>query len=200
MHKVASAAIRRSCLPQGTGVYLVMAFVNDAGVSLSTIMIGFLLGPMLLFIVLSLLLWRPRMFPTIELPPSKSTTAALVVPLSPTDGGSESEFQPLLSVHNSTDKSAVAGSVQGIDKKRLQELPFMSQIRTPEFGLFVVYLDLAMLRVVFFLASADPQLNLLGQEDSEYTRLLGAILPLGFLAQFVVGSSTPRVYIATFFV
>ena len=44
------------------------------------------------------------------------------------------------------------------------------------------------MQIVFFLSSASLQLDLLGQKDGEFTRLLGAILPMGFIAQFIVGA------------
>ena len=162
-----------------------MAFVNGAGMPLSEIMIIFLCGPLLVFLLLAFLLWRRELFHAAEAPEPIDTPVVDVA-------DSSSDFavsKPLLLRNGSGSSPATAlnaAAPPGIDRKALRKLPFLRQIATPEFLFFVAFLDASLLRVVFFLGSAKMQLDFLGQLDDDYTRNLGAMLPLGFLAEFVV--------------
>lgn len=80
----------------------------------------------------------------------------------------------------------------GFDTLRLHSLPFTRQLRTLEFlgfaGMFAAY----MLRFNVFIGSVHPQMEALNQTDGEYTKLFGTILPLGFFAQFAIGTILDR--------
>ena len=118
-----------------------MALMNDSGVPLSDILIGFLCGPMLVFMLLSVLLWRRHTF----------VAAAEPEAVKPTDHEAleVGESAPmiaraaLMQSHATQQQPAVVG----IDRKKLMALPFLRQVISAEFLCFVVFLDLALLRV-----------------------------------------------------
>lgn len=170
-------------LVSGVALCIFYVFLLSSGVSIATIMLYFLCGPLLVFLLLAVLLWRDKKFEAV----SEAHTRH------------HAEDMPSVALHSMDDDSRQSGyhekvtllprssSSKTIDRERLKSLPFTRQILTLEFLLFVVFINISILRMVFFMSSAKMQLDFLGQRDDEFIAILGTILPLGFLAQFVVG-------------
>lgn len=103
-------------------------------------MIGYLCGPMLVFLLLSVLLWRRHTFVAAEEPePAKLMDKNAVDDSTPLIDRAAAPFLSQAPQRQPT--------VAGIDRKRLMGLPFLRQVLSAEFLCFVVFLDLALLRV-----------------------------------------------------
>lgn len=88
--------------------------------------------------------------------------------------------------------SAAERFLPGIDSERLKALPFLQQLRQPEFFLFLGAFCLWLLRFQTYIGTIDSFLTSLGQQNSQYTVIFGSVLPCGFVSVLVSGSVLDR--------
>jgi MFS transporter, LAT3 family, solute carrier family 43, member 3 len=174
-------AILNGSFDAATIVFLIMYYLHfNVGMSLTSIMIAFLCGPVLLCWLNMVFIWPLNGFAS-PTPIVHSTT-----PINEASSITESQ-----GIDKQDQDIEVANPMTVvIPRQQLAVTPvpdtFWEQLSSRGFTLFLIFHAIQMVRFSFYIGTAITQLSLMN-DPGKYANIFSIILPVGFFVQFLVG-------------
>lgn len=165
-------------------VYLIMARLRLAGVSMTTITLAYAAGPVALALIFTYVLFRNSQFVSLHPPPAAAPTPTPAVAVADAPDASVTTSGGATPIGTGTPptRNTLEARLAALHAK-----PVLAQLATPEFLAYAVFFAATMVRYAAFMGTIDAQLTALGQVDGEYTRIYGIVTPCGVVVQLVVG-------------